>query len=76
MLFRLIFEKWNGKGYTCKTYSSKFYSQVISDACVKIAVLEICSDKNTSESVIGTIENISTVAVHYWYIKDALAGFC
>ena len=49
--------------------------QVITDACVKIAVLEICSDKNTKESVVGTFKNIYTVAVHCWYIKDASVGF-
>ena len=49
--------------------------QVITDACVKIAVLEICSDKNTKESVVGTFKNIYTVAVHCWYIKDAFVGF-
>ena len=54
----------------------KFYSQVITDACVKIAVLDICSDKNTRESIAGTFENICTVAVHCWYIKCAFAGFC
>ena len=43
---------------------------------VLIAVLEICSDKNTGESVVGTFKNICTVAVHCWYIKDVFAGFC
>ena len=42
---------------------------------VLTAVLEICSDKNTGESVVGTFKNICTVAVHYWYIKDVFAGF-
>ena len=41
-----------------------------------IAVLEICSDKNTGESVVGTFKNICTVAVHCWYIKDVFAEFC
>ena len=50
--------------------------QVITDTCVQIAVLEICSEKNTRESVVGTFKNICTVAVHCWYIKDAFAGFC
>ena len=50
--------------------------QVITDDCDKIAVLEICSEKNTRESEVGTFENICTVAVHCWYIKDAFAGFC
>ena len=49
--------------------------QVITDACVKIAVLEICSDKNTKESVVGTFKNICTMAVHCWYIKDAFVRF-
>ena len=49
--------------------------QVITDDCDKIAVLEICSEKNTRESEVGTFENICTVAVHCWYIKDAFAGF-
>ena len=48
---------------------------VITDACVKIAVLEICSDENTKDSVVGTFKNICTVAVHCWYIKDAVVGF-
>ena len=50
--------------------------QVITDACVKIAVLEIHSWKKTRESVAGTFKNISTVAVDCWYIKDAFAEFC
>ena len=50
--------------------------QVITDVCGKIAVLEICSDKNTRESVVGTFKNTCTVAVHCWYIKDAFEGFC
>ena len=32
--------------------------------------------KNTRESAVGTFENIYTVAVYCWYIKDAFAGFC
>ena len=36
----------------------------MTDACVKIAVLDICSEKKTRESVVGTLKNISTVAVH------------
>ena len=43
---------------------------------VLIAVLEICSDKNTGVSVVGTFQKICTVAVHCWYIKDVFAGFC
>ena len=35
---------------------SKFYLQVITDACVKIAVLEICSEKKTKESVVGAFK--------------------
>ena len=50
--------------------------QVITDACFKIAVLEICSEKKTRVSVVGTFRNICTVPVHFWYIKDAFAGFC
>ena len=45
--------------------------QVISDACVKIAVLEICSEKKTKEFVVGTFKSICTVAVYCSYIKDA-----
>ena len=48
----------------------------ITDACIKIAVLEMCSEKNTRESVVGSFTNICTVAVHCWYIQDAFAGFC
>ena len=33
--------------------------QVITDACVEIAVPEICSDKNTKDSVVGTIYKIN-----------------
>ena len=54
----------------------KFYLLVITDACVKIANLEICSEKNTRESVVGIFKNICTVAVYCWYIKDGFAGFC
>ena len=53
----------------------KFCLQVIADACVKIAVLEIYSEKKTRESVVGTFKNISTVAVHCWYIKDTFSEF-
>ena len=31
---------------------------------VLIVLLEICSDKNTRQSVVGTFKNICTVAVH------------
>ena len=50
--------------------------QVIADACVTIAVLEIYSWNKTRQSVVGTFKNISTVAVLCWYIKDAFAEFC
>ena len=53
----------------------KSYLQVITDACVKRAVLEICSEMKTRESVVGTLKNTVAVAVHCWYIKDAFAGF-
>ena len=53
----------------------KFYLQVITDACVKIAVLDICSENKTRESVAGTFKNICTVAVHCSYIQDAFQGF-
>ena len=42
---------------------------------VKLAALDICSKKNTRESLVGTFKNICTVAAHYWYIKYAFAGF-
>ena len=50
--------------------------QVITDACVKIAVFEMYSRKKTRKYVVGTFKNIITVAVNCWYIKDALAEFC
>ena len=53
----------------------KFYLQVIADACVEVAVLEIYSEKKTRKSVIGTFKKISTVAVHCWYIKMLLQNF-
>ena len=53
----------------------KLYLQVITDACVKRAVLEICSEMKTRESVVGILKNTVAVAVHCWYIKDAFAGF-
>ena len=34
--------------------TQKFYLQVITDACVKIAILVIYSEKKTRESVVGT----------------------
>ena len=43
----------------------KFYLQVITDACVKIAIPEICFEKKTKASVVGTCKNIYTVAVIY-----------
>ena len=52
----------------------KIYLQVITDAFVKIAVLEMCSEKSTRQSVTGAFKNICTVAVHWWYIKDAFGG--
>ena len=50
--------------------------QVITDACVKIGVLKICSENNTREFVVKTIKSKCTVAVFCWYIKDDFAGFC
>ena len=50
--------------------------QVITDACVKIAVLEIFSKKKTREPVVRTFKNICTVAVRCWYIKDVFARLC
>ena len=32
----------------------RFYFHVIPDDCVKIAALEICCEKNSKESVVGT----------------------
>ena len=54
----------------------KKYFQVITNACVKVAVLEICFEKKTKEFVCGTLKNICTVAAHCWYIKNAFAGYC
>ena len=48
---------------------------VVTDATVKIAVLEIRFEKKSKESIVGTFKNICTVAVHGWYIKDALQDF-
>ena len=39
------------------------------------AVLEICSEKKTRESVAETFKNKVAVGVHCWYIKDAFAAF-
>ena len=39
-----------------KPIQEKLYLQRITDTCVKIAVLEICSEKNTRESVVGAFE--------------------
>ena len=38
--------------------------QVITDACVKIAVLEIFSEKKMRESAVRTVKNTCTVVVH------------
>ena len=43
---------------------------------VLIAALEIYSEENIGESVVGTFKNICTVAVHCWYMIDVFAGFC
>ena len=43
---------------------------------VLIAALEIYSEENIRESVVGTFKNICTVAVHCWYMIDVFAGFC
>ena len=40
-----------------------FYLQVITDACVKIVVGELCFEIKTKESVVGTF-------------KISFAGFC
>ena len=37
---------------------------------------EICFEKKTKESVVGTFKNISTVGAHYWYTKGAFARLC
>ena len=58
-----------------KSNSKNSFLQLITDACVEIAVPQICSQKNTRESVVGNFKNICTVAVHWWYIKHAFAGF-
>ena len=52
-----------------KTLKNLFTSN---DVCCKIAVLEICFEKKTKESV----STASTVGVPCYYIKDAFAGFC
>ena len=54
----------------------KLYLKVITDACVKIEILEIYFEKKTKEFVAGTFRNICAVAVHCWYTKDVFAGFC
>ena len=59
-----------------KSIQEKLYLQVITDACVETAALEICSKKKTKETVVRTFKNIWTVAVHCWYLKEAFAGFC
>ena len=41
----------------------KIYLQVITDACVEIAVAELCFEKKTKESVVETF-------------KKCFAGFC
>ena len=62
----------------CKTNTRKTLKILftITDACAKTAVLEICSEKKTRVSVVGTFKNTYIVTVHCWYIKDAFAGFC
>ena len=40
------------------------YLQAITDARVKTAVLEICSEKKTRESVAEAFKNTVAVAVH------------
>ena len=54
----------------------KFYLQVITDACVNIAVLEIFFEKMTRKFVVGSFKNRVAVAVQCRYIKDVFAGFC
>ena len=34
----------------------KFYLQVVTDACVKIAVVELCFEKKTKEFVVETFK--------------------
>ena len=43
----------------------KIYLQVITDVCVKIAVLKICFEGKTSDSVDETFKSIFTVGVHF-----------
>ena len=52
------------------------YLEVITNVCVKTAVLEICPEKSSRESVVGTFKNKRTVAVDCLYIKDAFARLC
>ena len=43
----------------------KSYLQVISDTCFKIAVLELCSQKKTRQSAVGSFRNTGAIAVHW-----------
>ena len=56
--------------------SLKKYLQVITNACVKTAVLEVCFEKNSKEAVVGIFKIICTVGGHCWYIKYDFAGLC
>ena len=46
----------------------KFYLQVITDTCVKIAVVELCFEKKTSESVVETFKNMlcRILSINFW----------
>ena len=46
-----------------KLIQEKFYLQVITDACFKIAAVELCFEKKNKESVVETF-------------KKCFAGFC
>ena len=43
--------------------------------CQTSCPLNICFEKKSRESVVENFKNITTVGVHYWYVKDAFAAF-
>ena len=46
----------------------KFYLQVITDTCVKIAVVELCFEKKTNESVVETFKKMlcRILSINFW----------
>ena len=48
-----------------KLIREKFYLQVITDACVKIAAVELCFEKKSKESVVETFKKCFVLPINF-----------